>query len=200
MSLNQDRSPSRRRRGKALEDALLEAAWDELVAQDYDDLTIEAVAARAETARAVIYRRWPNKPELVRAAIAHHAFQDSVEAPDTGSLRSDLLALLRGTNERRAPLVAILATARVGVLFDGTVGTLADLRDELLAGRDTLIDQVFERAVARGETDPALLTPRVRAVAFDLFRHEILMTHRPLPGEVIESIVDEIVLPLTRPR
>jgi len=45
-----------------------------------------------------------------------------------------------------------------------------------------------------------VLTPRVRAVAFDLYRHEVLMTHRPVPDDVIESIIDEIVLPLVRRR
>lgn len=40
---------------------------------------------------------------------------------------------------------------------------------------------------------------RVRSVTFDLFRHEVLVTHRPVPDDVIESIIDEIVLPLVRP-
>jgi hypothetical protein len=55
-------------------------------------------------------------------------------------------------------------------------------------------------AVERGEVDPAKLTPRVRSVALDLFRHELLMTHRAVPDDVLASIVDEIVLPLVRPR
>jgi hypothetical protein len=47
-----------RRRGDALEHALLDAAWDELQAVGYAGLTIEAVADRAGTSRAVLYRRW----------------------------------------------------------------------------------------------------------------------------------------------
>jgi AcrR family transcriptional regulator len=200
MSLTQDPPPARRRRGQELESALLDAAWDELVARGYDDFTIESVAERARTARAVIYRRWATKADLVRAAIAHRGRTEHVDVPDTGTLRGDLVAVLTGANRRRAPLFAIFMTARLGGIYADTGRSFADLREEFIGGRTSLTDQVFDRAVARGEVDPARLTPRVRALAFDLFRHEALMTHRPVPDEVIESIVDEVVLPLVLPR
>lgn len=188
-----------RRRGAQLEDALLDAAWDELVDKGYDAFTIESVAARARTARTVIYRRWATKPELVRAAIAHRGRTEQVPVPDTGSLRGDLVAVLRGANERRAPLFGLFLSARFGGIFDETGTSFAELRDDFLAGRTSLVDQVFDRAVARGEADPSRLTPRVRSVAFDLFRQEVLMTHRPVPDDVLASIIDEVVLPLVRP-
>ncbi len=199
MSLTGDARAPQRRRGAALESALLDAAWDELVEKGYDAFTIESVAERAQTARAVIYRRWAAKPDLVRAAIAHHGLHEQVSVPDTGNLRSDLIELVRGTNRRRAPLLGIFMSARLGAFYTETGASFADLRNEFLAGRANLLDQVFDRAVERGEADPAKLTPRVRSVAYDLFRHEVLMTHRPLSDDVIESIIDEIVLPLVRP-
>lgn len=199
MSLTDGARVPQRRRGPALENALLDAAWDELAEKGYDAFTIESVAERARTARAVIYRRWVTKPELVRAAIARHAFREHVPVPDTGSLRGDLIELVRGANRRRAPLLGILVSARIGAFFAEAGSSFADLRNEFLAGRANLIDQVFDRAVEHGEADPAKLTPRVRSVTFDLFRHEVLMTHRPVPDDVIASIIDEIVLPLVRP-
>lgn len=197
MSLIEGASPPQRRRGAALESALLDAAWDELVEKGYESFTIESVAARAHTARAVIYRRWATKPELVRAAIARRGWE-SVPVPDTGSLRDDLVEALRGASERRAPLLGVFLSAQIGAFYTDTGTSFADLRDEFLAGRISLVDQILNRAVERGEVDPAKLTPRVRSVAFDLFRHELLMTHRPVPDDVIASIVDEIVLPLIR--
>ena len=191
--------PPLRRRGAALESALLDAAWDELVEKGYESFTIESVAARAHTARAVIYRRWATKPELVRAAIARRGFRESVPVPDTGNLRDDLIEALRGASERRAPLLGVFLSAQIGGFYTDTGTSFADLRDEFLAGRITLVDRILDRAAERGEADPAKLTPRVRSVAFDLFRHELLMTHRPVPEDVIASIVDEIVLPLVRP-
>lgn len=56
----------RRRRGKTLNRALLEAAWEELVTKGYDALTFDAVARRASTSKPVVYRRWTTKYELWR--------------------------------------------------------------------------------------------------------------------------------------
>ena len=46
----------RRRRGPQLESALLDAAWDELVEVGFASLTMESVAARAQTGIAVLYQ------------------------------------------------------------------------------------------------------------------------------------------------
>ncbi|HWU59132.1 MAG TPA: helix-turn-helix domain-containing protein, partial [Microbacteriaceae bacterium] len=83
-----------RRRGPALETALLDAAWDELLAVGFGKLTMESVAVRARTGIAVLYRRWANKDELVLAAIEHYRNGHPVDVPDTGTLRGDLIAAL----------------------------------------------------------------------------------------------------------
>src|SRR5579863_6163266 len=70
-----------RRRGEVLEAALLDAAWAELQAVGYAGLTMEAVADRAGTSRAVLYRRWRNRPELVIAAMRRHRPMLSGEIP-----------------------------------------------------------------------------------------------------------------------
>src|SRR5580704_17603611 len=71
-SLHAHSGGTTRRRGEALETALLDAAWEELQAVGYAGLTTEAVADRAGTSRAVIYRRWPKRAELVIAALRVH--------------------------------------------------------------------------------------------------------------------------------
>ncbi len=43
-----------RRRGTALENAILDAAWAELVEHGYADMTLESVAKRAGTSRPVL--------------------------------------------------------------------------------------------------------------------------------------------------
>ena len=91
-----------RRRGAALEEALLDAAWDELQAVGYANLTMEAVADRAGTSRAVLYRRWRNRTELVIAATRRHRPRLSGDVPDTGTLRGDVVALLTRASDRLA--------------------------------------------------------------------------------------------------
>src|ERR671937_754114 len=54
-----------RRRGAALEAAILDATWTELAAVGYERLSMEGVAARAGTSKAVLYRRWPNRADLL---------------------------------------------------------------------------------------------------------------------------------------
>ncbi|MFC4243876.1 TetR/AcrR family transcriptional regulator [Gryllotalpicola reticulitermitis] len=189
--------PAQRRRGVALENALLDAAWAELEEKGYDGFTIESVAERARTSRAVVYRRWASKPEVVTAAVGHWASGAQVDVPDTGSLRGDLLAIFRRTNRTRAPY-AMLMSARLGAYYAETGTSFADLRETFLSGRTSALDAVLDRAAERGDIDATRLTPRIRGLAFDLYRHELLMTLKPVPEEVIESIVDEVVLPLMR--
>src|ERR1700728_916175 len=109
MSLNPSVAPQRRR-GRALEEALLESAWAELTDRGYDDFTIDAVAGRGGTSRAVLYRRWPDKQQLVLAALAYAAGKDVVVAPDTGSLRGDVIGLLQRANEVRIGLATLVFT------------------------------------------------------------------------------------------
>jgi AcrR family transcriptional regulator len=194
MSLNPTAVPQRRR-GRALEEALLDAAWAEVTDRGYDHMTIDAVAVRAGTSRAVLYRRWPNKQELVLAALKHEAAKDVVVAPDTGSLRGDVIALLKEANRVRVGVVSQLLT-QLGGFYRQTGNSLADLRALVQGGRDAFLEDAIQRAIDRGEIEAGQLTERIARLPVDLFRYEIFMTLRPLPEEVIEEIVDTIFLPL----
>lgn len=196
--MNLASEPLRRRRGAELEDALLAATWDELLDTGYAALTIDAVAQRAGTSRPVIYRRWPTKAELVRAAVDHRMLRDRPVPPDTGALRSDLIELMHFANQHRAGFTVLLAYY-LGPYFQETGTSPADLRESAFQHRATATDLILDRAAARGELDPARLTPRIRSLPFDLYRHEALMTLKPVPDDVIEAIVDEIFLPLVQP-
>jgi hypothetical protein len=94
----------------------------------------------------------------------------------------------------------VLLASYLGAYFQETGTSPADLREAVLGNRVSPIDAAIDRAVARGEVDPARLTPRVRTLAFDLFRHEALMTLKPVPDGVIEQILDEVFLPLVMKR
>lgn len=193
-----DDSPNRtpkRRRGDVLEAALLDSAWEEIVEKGYDRFTIESVAERARTSRDVIYRRWPGKAELVHAAAARAGSQQPVLVPDTGTLRGDVIELLRQASRSRAQ-IGVQMILQLGGYFAQTGTGIAELRDAFLSDRSRPMQQILDRAVERGEVDPTKLTPRVTEVAFDLYRQEMLMTLKAVPDEVAESIVDEVFLPL----
>jgi AcrR family transcriptional regulator len=192
-------SMSERRRGAVLEAALLDAAWDELAENGYATFTMDAVATRAGTSRPVLYRRWPDRHDLVRAAIAHAFARDEIALTNTGSLRGDVLALLREVNAHRLQLSAIIGVHLAGY-YQETGTSPADLRAFVKSGRRHALDVIYERAEARGELRPGQLTERIRSLPFDLLRHEFLMTFAPVLDETLQEIVDTIFLPLVRAR
>ena len=187
----------RRRRGPQLESALLDAAWDELVEVGFASLTMESVAARAQTGIAVLYRRWANKDPLVLAALEHYRHARPVETPDTGTLRGDLLALLTAMSKARATFTAIAAAAGFSGLLADTGLTPAQARDKILGDQPVWRDQIiYRRAHDRGEIDLERIPPAVLAMPFDLVRHDLLMNLKPLKPARIKSIIDELALPL----
>jgi AcrR family transcriptional regulator len=178
-----------------LENALLDAAWEELVEGGYGSFTIEAVAERAHTSRPVVYRRWTTREELMLAAIRHQGVGNPGPIPDTGSLRGDVIALVEYGNKHRLGVAAVFS-AQLGAYYRETGRTPNDLRLEFLRDRPSAMEVIMQRAIERGEADPEKVTPRLTALPFDLFRHEILMSFTAVPMNVIEEIVDDIFLPL----
>ena len=190
-----------RRHGAELEAAILDAAWQQLVDEGYQHFTIDAVAARAQTSKPVLYRRWKTREDLLRATARHRGAADAPPVPDTGTLRGDVLALLAGANTDRNPMAALVSSL-LGSYYDHTGPTPAELREAFLSERSSgsAVQQVVNRAVERGEVDPGRLTPRIVALPFDLFRNEMLMTLKPVPDHVLRQIVDDIFIPLVSPR
>ena len=184
-----------RRRGAELERAILDAAWEQLIAEGYEHFTIDAIAARARTSKPVLYRRWKTRDDLLRDAVRHQGAASLPAVPDTGTLRGDLLALLATANTTRNPMAA-LVSSMLGGYYNQAGPTPAELREAFLSQRGSVVEQVVNRAVERGEVDPARLTPRIIALPFDLFRHEAMMTLKLVPDHVLRQIVDDIFLPL----
>lgn len=185
--------PARRRRGAALESAIVGAAAELLEHTGYAGMTMDEVARRAGTNKNAIYRRYPD-----RLRLGVEAYRRSATAwapPDTGSLRSDALTALRRANRHwdsalgRALRELMAAAASVGV----------DLVQELdpeaaqLAFWSTIVD----RAARRGEVPSPAPPPRAVTSAIALLRHEFLVRGGPeVDDAAIVEIVDLVYLPL----
>ena len=150
-----------RRTSSDVEEAILAATLEILDETGFEDLTIEAVAARSGAAKTAVYRRWPSKVPLVVEALTRSGPQ--FEAPDTGSLRTDLSALWHGVAgggvrsiERLLPVVT--------TYLDSGDDLMDVMRDRYFGPRLRAVQAIIARAVARGEiradADPEL--------AFDL--------------------------------
>ena len=186
-----------RRRGPTLETALLDAAWEELRAVGYAGMTMEAVANRAGTSRAVLYRRWPKRADLFIAVLVRHAPTFPSDVPDTGSLRGDVLTVLEWESEH---------LARIGI--ENIYGLLGDyfadaelfsrIHEAVIQVGGGIIGTILTRAADRGEARGDV-SPRVVSLPTDLFRHQLFLYRAPPPRDVMVEIVDDVFLPLVRP-
>lgn len=186
-----------RRRGAELEAALLDAAWQELERSGYASLTYEAVAARAETSKPVLYRRWPTKVDLVLAALQHAGLFDRRTVPDTGTLRGDMLAALRDFNDARSGFITVISLYLSSINAD-TGLTPADLRARLIGDRSSVGRVFLERAAARGEIPARNWPDGLTTLPSDLMRHDLVMTLKRVPDDRVLEIVDDIWLPLVQ--
>jgi len=183
-----------RRRGEELERAILLAALAELAEVGYSALTMERVATRARTSKAALYRRWAGRAELVMDACKLREVSDD-HVPDTGALRTDVIALLRQMSAKMAgPLGGILRGLLAEMTRDPEFARL--IRERFHTVGPATIHVLLERALERGEVDRAILESRRSTVATDLLRNQFLLFGAPIQDEVIVDIVDDIYLPL----
>lgn len=183
-----------RRRGDALLAAIYAAVLEELATTGYGALSIERVAERAHTGKASIYRRWPTRIDLVLEAL-DHTLPSMDELPDTGSIREDLLIVLRRIAASMSSRQGDAARACFGPGVDPELSEA--IRERLLAPRKAAFQTLLRRAAERGEISAAAVTPRVAETGPMLLHGELLQRGAITDAAVVE-IVDEVLLPLLR--
>ncbi len=184
-----------RRRGETLQRAIYDATLAELREAGYLNLSMERVAQRARTGNASLYRRWPSRAELVIDAVSS-IIPERDEVPDTGSVRGDLLALLRQACARQA--------GPAGEVMRGVIAESLG-NDRVHAARSRLADQrtgqvltILRRAADRGEVRPGAVVPVVAAVAPMLVMGLFLLHGEPVTDQTLTEIVDQVMLPLVQ--
>ncbi|NUW33184.1 TetR/AcrR family transcriptional regulator [Nonomuraea sp. SMC257] len=142
------------RGGPVLQDSVTEAItnafFEELAAVGYGRLSMEAVARRAGSGKAAIYRRWPSK-EAMTADLVGQVSVRAADTLDTGTLRGDVLAFLTATDEAlRHPLVSrILPDLLASAAYHPAIAAV--LGDEIGTARRRKVGAILRRAVERGE-------------------------------------------------
>src|SRR6476646_373496 len=127
-----DVTPKRGRRLSAdRSDVILGTVLDLLKEVGYDQIRMQDVADRAGVGLSTIYRRWPTKQDVVRAAL--ECEQASEKYVTTGDARADVKAFLKEiaeslTGKGAQTLLGFLATLR----SDPEVGDM--FRDTMIAG------------------------------------------------------------------
>jgi AcrR family transcriptional regulator len=167
--------------------AVLAATCDALVEEGYAGVTIDGICRRCGVARTTVYRHWGSLPELVFDAV--RSVKPPFEAPDTGSVRDDVLALLWQLRDalqqsRWGELLPVLVDAsfREGEVFERHCAVAREGRNRMR--------QVLDRGVDRGELvadiDLDLLVERLGAPLF--YRH--LIGREPVEDAYLSRLVD----------
>jgi len=178
-----------RPRSERARQAILRAAADLLLDQGTAQVSMDAVAEHAGVSKATIYRWWPSKERLALDALLEWAATGS-SPRDTGSLRADLLSLMRPwvREIRRRPFARVIAELLAKAQSDPAFAE--DYRRHFVEQRRAPMRAAFERAIARGEVPAELDVEIALDLIYGPVYHRLLHGHAPLTDRLATSVVD----------
>jgi AcrR family transcriptional regulator len=146
-------------------------------------VTIAAVAKRAGVHETSIYRRWGSRDRLVIDAMLERS-AELIRVPDTGSLRSDLVALGQAVVDYgRTPLgEALMRTMAASADEDAT----ASARAEFWLARHDECRVVVERAEQRGELPDEVDARLLLEMFISPIHFRLLLTGEAVDQEFLE--------------
>lgn len=159
----------------------------------YDKLTFDAVAADVRASKATLYRKWSTKAALVVDAVASRFCGAALAAPDTGSLRGDLVVGACEDGGLTSDLPELIGSLVAALHRD------ADLHE---AFRTRYLEpsiqrgfDIFRRAQERGEIGPGADLRQLSMILPAMCVHESIVFGRGIDRAGVLAIVDDIVLP-----
>jgi AcrR family transcriptional regulator len=184
-------APARGRpRSEKAHQAILAAAGDLLLARGLSAVSMDAVAERAGVSKATIYRWWPTKESLALDALFTEWAAVQPRLRDTGTLRGDLLALLRpwarlATSKPYGRVIGALVTeAQTDPAF------AAEYLRRVVEPRRDQARAIFRRAIERGEIPADTKIEVAVDMVYGPLYHRLLHGHAPLNDRFVRDVVD----------
>lgn len=174
---------------------IINAAVELLAEHGFAGTTIEAIAARSGAAKTTIYRHWPDKRAVLLAAV--EATVPSASAPDSGSLRGDLVGF---GNDLSRIISTPPTSALVPALIDAAERDpeIARLLADFTAQRRRPVHTALERAVERGEVEAGRDAGLIDGLLLGPIFYRRLLSRQPVTGAFVESVVDTFLRALYR--
>lgn len=177
-------------RGKALVEKVHDAAIHALAHLGYDKLTLEDVADAAGVNKTTVYRRWTSKAALMNEALERFG-ATFPPPPDEGSLRADLVVLLRRHRDAlRQPLIRELVRMSTENRHHADI---AEVGERLRREGDEGTLRVYQRAVARGELPADTDVRLLRAFATGVISELVFFRSEDCDDARIDRIVDMVI-------
>lgn len=181
-------------RGEAARRRIIDATRELIFNGGFDAFNVEAVAAASGAARSTIYRHWPEPRDLLVDAL--ESMGRNFPTPDEGSLAGDLEAVAATLcpifeDPRTRRLILDLARAA------DEDPAIERARQQLIRARQSPIQVMLQRAIARGEIDPDL----DRDIALHLVEGPLMsatvLQNQPMTGSAMKTMVTRIVKSLS---
>jgi AcrR family transcriptional regulator len=179
-----------RPRSQKAEQAILSAAADLLLERGLSAVSMDAVAERAGVSKATIYRWWPTKESLALDALYAEWATARPHPKDTGTLRGDLLSLLRpwvrlaGSRPYARVIAALLTQAQTDPVFATTY------RQRFVEPRRDQARAIFRRAIERGEIPADTKTEVALDLLYGPLYHRLLHGHAALNDRFARDVID----------
>lgn len=187
-----------RRRGEELDTAIRTAVLGLLAEHGAAGVTMEAVAAAAQTSKPVLYRRWPDAASLLRDTLLRIA-TTSIPHADTGSYRSDMLSALRGWAALfTGPDAAVLRAAVAATAQDPQLSEA--FRTDVIGWRKKEMAALLSRGIERGDVRADVPVEIARELGQSVLWHRLLITGDPITDALVVALVDEVLVPFVTPR
>ena len=173
---------------------VLQATLEELSDHGFGALSIESVAQRAQVNKTTVYRRWPTKEALVRAAFLASADEATVPPAD-GPVRALLIALMSRTVEKLA-----MPTGRSimrMLVADDVAPELTEIMEMVRERRLSSLRTSLERAKLRGELPRGLDPDLLFSMLVGTIYYRIFVLKKTVPRAFIEDLVDLTLLGLS---
>ncbi|MEP6814871.1 MAG: TetR/AcrR family transcriptional regulator [Marmoricola sp.] len=178
----------------AREAEILEATLSLLLDVGYDRLTMDAVAKEARASKATLYRRWETKSSLVVDAMLRAKGAPHIDLPDTGSLRSDLLAVFCGPKGPAGNAGTKLLGAVVTALSSDPEFARV-FRRKFIAPKLAVSKAVYARAKERGEIRDDLDLEVIAPAMAGILMHRAFVLGLPTDDDTVQRVVDHVILP-----
>ncbi len=178
-------------RGDAVVVKILGATREELAKVGYRALRVEDVAVRADVHKTTIYRRWPTKKDLVQDAMSSLVDEHHV-VPDTGTLRGDLIEILRNLTQFMTS-VAGQGVMRM-VMAESAEPEVLQICDSIRASREEADRAFLDRAIARGELRGDVDRELLLGLLFGSVHHRLFIMNQRVDDLYLGRIVDFVLL------
>jgi AcrR family transcriptional regulator len=154
------------------------------------------VANRAKAGKATLYRRWASKGELVIDAVAcmKSVDLDLHNLPDTGTLRGDLIAMIKPhtieDSEKKLQVMAGLMSML------SRAPELADAANAAIVEPRARVNRILlRRAVERGEISADCDIDALSVLTPSMAAYRTLIQRKQVDREFLISLIDGVLLP-----